>query len=331
MPGEGKMQGFEVNYEKDLLVVYFDEKISKKTSNVIGYTYSGDGKNIGSLDLNRKEGVRISNLNSSYVNPDEQIVTGTYFSKDSKKKNEFNGTIYSSSANDDRAEGVFVASVFDDSLMFMKYHSFMDFDHFFDFLPEWERKRLEEKMAKKEEEGKSFAHSYRVLCHDVIVMKKGYLFIGEAYYPTYITNSNGRTQFDGYQYSHATIAMFDFDGNKLWDESFLLWPTSKPMTLKELVTAQIDEREGEVTLMCTSQYALWSKKVGTNGLVERDVNVTRANDLSSSESIKRSYPSLEYWYSDYFLGYGYQKIKDKEEELGNKMREVYRLTKVKIE
>ena len=108
---------------------------------------------------------------------------------------------------------------------------FVSLDNFFAFLTEKEQKKIAQKVERKEEKGKTHKVKYRLLIHDVISRQGQYVMVGEAYYPVYRTERvndiygrrgfyTNRVVFDGYQYTHAVVAVFDKSGQLIWDNSF---------------------------------------------------------------------------------------------------------------
>lgn len=115
------------------------------------------------------------------------------------------------------SEGLFLCLAQKENPQFIKFYKYLDLENFLNYLPKKKKEKIEKKKEKKEGKGKDFKINYRIAAHNVIELDDGYLFLGEAYYPTYRSEPipetimiNGRMQnvtryrtvFDGYQYTH---------------------------------------------------------------------------------------------------------------------------------
>ena len=91
---------------------------------------------------------------------------------------------------------------------------------------------------RKEDNDKEFSIDYLMASHEIAVMNDQYIYLGKHItlliaLETYTTTVNGqtvtrtRTVFDGNQYTHATIAAFDDEGELIWDRTFEMWPSYK--------------------------------------------------------------------------------------------------------
>src|SRR5688572_18206957 len=118
---------------------------------------------------------------------------------------------------------------------------------------EKQQEKIEKKKEKKEASGEELNLSFYVTVHDITVKDGEYFFLGEFYYPTYRTESyttmgaNGtmvthyRRVFDGYQYSHASVAGFDMSGKLLWSNTFEMWLNYKPFKVKQFIRMTQEE------------------------------------------------------------------------------------------
>lgn len=251
------------------------------------------------------------------LNERESIVIGTYAYK-----------------NKESTQGFYFAGFVDEELVFTKYHSFTDLDNFFGFLSEERAEKIMEKVSRKKERGKDLKLKYEFLVHDLIRKGDEYIMLGEAYYPVYRTERVYRYYagaryydyvqvFDGYQYTHATVAGFNTNGNILWDQSFPIEET-RLFRLKELVSAW---SEGDNTLLVynhegkINQMAIENDRLvfsGSTRLVDTGFSGDNVRNASLGDS--------EHWYSKNFLFWGYQKIKNSNQN--TKRRNIFYVNKV---
>ncbi|MBC7891749.1 MAG: hypothetical protein H7Y12_06005 [Sphingobacteriaceae bacterium] len=132
---------------------------------------------------------------------------------------------------------------------------------------------------------------------------------------------NNQQVFDGWQYTHAVVAGFDKKGTLLWDNSFEI-DNVKTMKLKEKVRTSI--REGQVALFYSNQGAIRSKVVKGNLVVEGEAEKTFSTVKEGDKIRRNTNDDLEYWYDNYFLAWGYQRIQNEAEG----RRNVFYLNKI---
>lgn len=251
----------------------------------------------------------------------------------------YTGTYSSTKANASHAsEGLFFCEVNEGKVNFANYYNFLDLKNFLSYLPDRKQEKIEKKKARKKKRGEEMKLNYLIAAHEVMVVDDGYLFLGEAYYPTYRTETtttyvNGkpttttRSVFDGYQYTHAVLAKFSRKGDLVWDQSFEMWPYYKPFYAKKFISASISN-EG-IDMVFASYNRIISKSVGFDGAVLAD---SRSNELELSyegDKARYTFTNLDYWYDNYFIAHGTQTIKNKTDDNVKRKRKVLFITKLK--
>lgn len=267
---------------------------------------------------------------------EEKLVTYS-FSKIGDEAYCITGTYSKSSSSS--SQGLFFGILDDKKLVNLRFYNFLDLDDFLSYLPERKQEKIEKKKKKKKKRGKEMTISYYIAGHDVMVQEDGtFLFVGEAYYPTYrtvtTTNSDGTVStqqvFDGYQYTHAVVAKFDLEGELLWDNCFKMYPGYKPFYEKRFLSFT-EESDKNLGMIFTSGTSIISKSVHME-----DGSITREKESNSiefeeSEKVKYSSTNLSYWFEDSFLLFGNQTIKDKDGKFGKKKRSIFFISKVNYE
>ncbi len=254
----------------------------------------------------------------NFLNEKQMILVGTY----NKEK-------------DKDIQGVYTATIEDNKISNVKYTGFSSFKNFFNFMSERQKERMEKKIEKKAQKGKEMEFNYNFLEHNLIFTDYGYIWIGESYYATYrtefyTTTVNGqtvtrsRTVFDGYVYSHATVAGFSNNGDLLWDQCFKLGDF-KTFTLYEFVKAIPGVRR--LLLVYSVGKKIRSMEIEGNNVVQEKENID-IETLDIDKNIIYSYSRIAYWYDNYFLCMGSQKVKDEKADFGKKRKTVYFLNKV---
>lgn len=288
--------------------------------------------------LNEK-GEKDMQLNLS-ENMEKNIVSATA-SKLGDKKYVFTGTYSTKSTN--ASEGMFFCQIDHKRLSFINYYNFLDLDNFLSYLPERKQEKIEKKKKRKEDKGKDYIINYRIAPHDIIQLEDGYILLGEAYYPTYRTETyttttmvNGvattqvhtRQVFDGYQYTHAVMARFDKEGVMVWDEVFELWSAYKPFYVKKFISIA-EQNQNSLKLAFASRNKIYTKEIDFGGVVLTDSESDEIKTGYEGDESRKSFSNIFYWYDNFFLAYGFQKIKnkDKEDDVKRK-RKVYFVSKI---
>lgn len=323
---ELSLQNIQVLEEANEVLVYIIAADSKKESDlyVLNLDEKGGKKGISNLTHNIEE--NISDISSHKLNENAYVHTGTY--SDSR--------VYLS-------QGLFFSKSTNNQVDFIEFYNFLDLDEFLSYLSERKENKIEKKKERKAAKGKELTLNYRIADHELIQLEDGYLFIGEAYYPTYrqenyTTQSviNGvstpqiryRRVFDGYQYTHAVIAKFSKEGIILWDRTFDLYQANKPFKVKRFIKVSEYDTNG-FKLVYSSDYRLYSKYINYEGDILEDEESEQIETGYEGDKTKWSFSNLSYWYEDYFLVYGRQKIKNKEDQSIQRKRKVLFINKVK--
>lgn len=317
------IKSIQVLEESNEVFVYLNVAVSKKQREVYVVRLDDQGKKKSQYHLTQDIDKNLTSLSARSVGGGNYIFTGTYSDKGIST-----------------SQGLFFCKAYNGELDFIEFYNFTDLDNFLTYLPERKQKKLEKKKKRKNKKGKEFKIDYRIAEHEIQVLDDGYLVLGEAYYPTYRTETytayvNGnpvmrtRRVFDGYQYTHAVLAKFDNDGKMEWDQTFEMFPASKPFYVKRFI-ATPENIEDAITMVFASGTRITSKTVNFDGVVVEDKESEQMELENESAEIKWSNSNLSYWYDDYFLAYGFQKIKDKKaDKRKDKRRKVYFMTKIK--
>jgi len=234
----------------------------------------------------------------------------------------FTGT-WSELANT-RPEGIFFARGDLESLDFIRYTRFSELENFYDFLPPRQVRRIDRKKKKKKAKGKDFTTRHFMISHPIVEVEGGYLYLGESYYPTYRTQEviryrmiNGvstpiytyQTVFDGYQYTHAVLAFFNKEGNRVWDEIFPIVTAHKPFSPKRYISIP-EKPQNSIEMVYSSGYRIISKSFNLDGSLARSFESEAIELPFPGDRTRWSVSDLYHWYGAYFIAYGVQKIKN---------------------
>ena len=315
-----KLQEFQILEESEEVILYV--KGYTKTNEYQFQAIILDNKGLKKQSINLSKGHEkgIVAASMSKKNENTYLASGTYSEKNQRVSN-----------------GIFFASYSGNKSSFLKFYPYTDLSNFLTYLPEKKQAKIDRKKARKKKKGKELLLNYYLAQHEIIEVDGGYVLIGEAYYPTYRTESrttyvNGQatttyvTVFDGYQYTHALVAKFDFEGKLLWDKTFEMWPATKPYYVKCFISIkEYDSRK--ITMAFTSRSKIYSKEINAEGVTTNSKSSEKIQLNKESDKIKWSNANLKFWYDDAFIMYGSQKIKDKESKKMKKKRMVYFISK----
>lgn len=247
---------------------------------------------------------------------DEFIISGTYTAN---KKSGYANGLYTARINDmGRVSAV-------------KTYNFFSLDHFVDFLPKKKQEKLAKKKKRKEAKGNELLYKGRAELHEIYFYENNRYLISEFYYPTYRTESytsNGQTYyrsvFDGYQYTHTLIAALGEEGELLWTHIFDMGIVQKPFYVKRFIRKVINE-EGELELSYANASGLNFIAFDESGTVQKERSYSFIETGKEEEVVKyTSNSDIVYWYDNYYVVSGFQKIKNPNpEKKKKKKRKIY--------
>ena len=310
-------QNFQVLEDQSELFAFITARAEKKTDTyVLRIDKKGNKKDF--FCMTEKYDQVISDISVSKVDKNEFIYTGTYSEKSSASSN-----------------GLFIGKSIGSSVKFIESYNFLQLNNFLSYLPARKQNRVEKKKKRKAKRGKELKFNYLIACHDIIKKGDKYILLGEAYYPTYRTetrtDANGnvttRTVFDGYRYTHAVVAGFDSEGGLVWDNTFKMFPSYKPFHVKKFISIS-EANDREVQMVFSAGTTIHSKTIDNfNGKTINEKQSEMISTGDDEDKLRAATAETDYWYERNFITYGYQKVKNKS---GNKKRKrkVYFINKI---
>jgi len=233
--------------------------------------------------------------------------------------------------------GFFSVLIHDNQEVNSGFYDFTDFKNFYRYLRR--PADLNFRRASNRAEGASGANlsiDHDLLAHDVFKWKDQYVFIAEAYFPEYRTVTTmvydyyGRpypstySVFEGYRYLTTFVAGFDSTGTMKWNNDLEL-RNMLSQNLKPRVIAWEDV-DGLV-LSYTDGGKIASKLIDGSNTID-NTSFTDIASLSPRDKVYRdSNSSIEYWYKNYFLVYGYQTIRNSYQNSRNN-KDIFYLNKI---
>jgi hypothetical protein len=313
--GQSWIESIFYNNKSKLIIVNIRNHIPKKTNNMFVNDYDESGTLLNSTNLqSSNEGRKLNTGKTFSLNNNSKLVIGTY-----------NNTVKGRRANpaffgfEEESTGLYFAKIENNQQKFVNFYNFADFKTFFSYISDKKAARIKLKALKKQSQGKELSFNYKLLVHDVIQSNNQLIVIAEAYTPEYHTVSytsfdaygrpytNSYQVFDGYRYTNALVASFDEEGKLLWDNSFEIW-NILTYNLKERVKVLFDE--DDIILTYSSEGNIASKIIRNNQVIEGKTYTKIETNYSNDKLITDFNSDMEFWYDNYFISYGYQKIKN---------------------
>ncbi|MDX2195242.1 MAG: hypothetical protein NW207_02400 [Cytophagales bacterium] len=303
-------------------VVLCAKNISGKNSTVMLYEYKYSGaktKNIALKPIAKQ--YQLLDARICAAKPNERVVIGTY------GNNRSNG-----------CQGIYFSKILAGKQDFIHYHSFSNFKHFFEYLEKPDKQKIEKKITQKKSRGKDINLNYQIMLHDIIADTQKYVIAAEVYKPLYHTEyqmiwSYGRPIetaieiFDGYKYTHAIIAAFNNMGELIWDNSLIINDITS-FTLAQKVKCTKDSAE-KYTLAYNNLGTVQYKIIKDSTTLEEK----SVADYSFKEEDRTQfdfYSDIDYWYDNYFITYGSQSYKNREEDYVRKRKIIYYFNKIQL-
>lgn len=304
--------------------------------------FADDGRLENTITINPRGKNELLNGRVTTLNNNDKLLIGTY-SQPAKKKTlgEKIARAMAKTTSPTFSNGLYISKISKDGDQeFIQYYPFSSFEKFWDFLRPRTAERAKKRAKRREQEGRSSEMNYNLLVHDIIEKNDQYIMVAEAYYPEYhyetrTTYVNGQPQttwvkvFDGFRYTHAIIAGFNKDGDMLWDNSFEIWDILS-FQLKERVKVLTD---GEDIVLAYSNGGAIKSKVIRGREVLDGKSSTPIETNYSDDKVRMNYNSdMAFWYDNYFITWGYQKIKNTSKEVrketGKRRRTVFYFNKI---
>lgn len=290
------------------------KKVSGKRVNTYLFFLNCSSGNYKVVDINSKINNTLLTVSAAKIGDDRYIVTGTYTTR----------------MKSSVAEGLFISEMENGKVNFVEYNGFSQLKEFTKYLPERTQARMERKREKIESSGKEAVFSILAVHHPTVITEDSYFILAEYFIPTYRTETqtvNGqrtsRQVFDGYLYTHASLVKYSKEGAMQWDRTFELTPNYKPFVPVRFISLARNSTSGNLTMVYSTRNRIASKSIRTDGSVEYDRNSDEILASFEGDNTKQSFSDVDYWYENYFLLHGYQKIKNTTGETKRKRRVYY--------
>jgi hypothetical protein len=296
-------------------------------------SYNADGNLASAIVLNPERHKNFIHGKSVRLNNGNQLIAGTY------------------GRNTEYSRGFFFAVADSTGRSKVNYYNFSEFKKFFSFMRIRKENRIKGRIARRTSKGKQAKFSYKLVLHDLIPYQNHFMLVAESYYPrySYPTYSNrnfynsamgfnpylnqnptyrGDYVFDGFVYTHAAIAGFNRSATLLWDNSFEI-NDIKNMQLEQYV--QVIPKENKIDLAYLFENTLHTKTIEDSLVIAPKKIIPIQQNNAEEDSPKKDGEAnfLTYWYDEYLIASGVQRLRNKALGRFAVERRVFYINKVK--
>ncbi len=291
--------------------VVVDNYLNRRQNAILILQLNNEGDVVNTLSINTAIEKKVLNeARIAYSGGDTLLILGTYN----------NSTDKINAKDEERPEnaGYFICKFVANEEKFINYFNFLEFEEMYKSLNSQTVVELRKKAEKHKKQGEEYSLEYTLLLHKVIPFNNTYVLLSEAYYPEYRTVTNmyydyyGRpvpqtyTVFDGYKYISGIAAAFSPQGELIWDNG---------IEIRDLLTFRLEKyvanypTSKELALFYSKENKLFYKMLSEEGSTSLQ-SLTLESKYKADKLMEDLGSKIVHWYDNYFLCYGYQKIKN---------------------
>ena len=281
--------------------------------------YSPQGDLVRTIEITPKQDIVLIECKITATDKTKFVFSGTYNNRLQNKKSLL-------------ADGFFFAESDTRSLRFLTPTNFLDLENFTSFLSDRKQEYIDKRVERAENAGRVLTMEYLMTIHPIITLSDGYMLVGEAFYPTYVTQEtmvNGKMErrnvFDGYRYTHSVVVKFDINGNRKMDQCLPLKIDYKPKEVSKFVTVNTS-LQNQVSLSYVTDNILTYKVFNQSGTEISQKKCEIVATGREDERLISTTANMRHWYDANFIVSGYQTTKDREGEV----TKVFYLNKVQL-
>ncbi len=233
---------------------------------------------------------------------------------------------------------MYITTTVDETVQNTQYYNYADLPNFYDNRPGGTLRRVTLIQWIFSKFGHDVTYYYQMTEPQIIPCGDNYIYITEFFVPTYgmaptVRVENGKREttlrrvFKGNLYTHALVAKITKQGEMIWSQCIEMNPETKPYYKKQFLNI-LEQNEEFVHLFYADVEKIYELKIDFNGEILSDQVVGKINGLLSDDQVKLSYADLDYWFNQYFISYGAQRIKNTKDKSVKRRRTVIYINKV---
>jgi hypothetical protein len=285
--------------EKGVGYISIKEYINKKKFIIKVFLFNSEGELLSDpLVLKDISDRNILDVSLSFGDKGKRILSGTYTFEESQ--------LYSSWSN-----GIFLAEFENTQQNHINFYSLSDFNHFYEYYDDVRNQKVQERILKDRTKGKLDFVKALIKTHPVIYLNGTYTFIGEGFLPTYRDGGVNKDLFDGYTYTHAFILKLN-DSEKIeYDKCIPMQVDYKPSYLTESLDPRISK--DNLTLYYFFNNSFKTCIIDNKEAIEHNHGEIIRDSEEPNKKVKNSGLKFTYWYENYFISYGLEKIQNQKD------------------
>lgn len=305
----------EISFDQDekQMLIILENYLGKKQNAILALRFGPDGKIERTYRINPAiEGKVINEARIASMAGDTLLIMGTYSNNASRIGGDEDEAGLESA-------GYFITKFIGEKQEFINYYNFLEFEEMYRALSSKAIADLRKKAEKQKKQGGEYSLDYTLILHDVIPFMGNYVLLSEAYYPEYRTETSmyydyyGRaipqtyTVFDGYKYISGIAAAFSPDGQLIWDDGIEI---RNIMTFNLVTYMESYSSQTELAFFYSSENHLYYKMAGSPESDNPLQNISIESKYKGDKLMEDLGSKMIHWYQNYFICFGYQKIKN---------------------
>lgn len=258
------------------------------------------------------------------------------------------------------SQGYYFGSLTSGKNLSMKYIGFTKIDHFFDYMSPKRVARIKSKIKKSQGNNKTYEFKTHVFVHELRENENEFLVVSELYSPEfkqssssaamgysdpsdrgyrdetrqkYVNRSSKLTNTDGashISYYESVVLGLDENGKLLWNQSI---PLSEIETLALEQVSQVYKTKEKGVLLYRNEdnliYKSFDSREGV--LLDSSVVIDTFKEFDEISRHTEKQGSIQHWYGNNFIVWGYQKISNNKYVQADKKRNIFFINKLLIE
>jgi hypothetical protein len=315
------IQDLHYDRDKNHFFVVLGNYLGKKQNTILVLKMDSKGEILNTFRINPViENKVLNQARVACPGYDTLLITGTYHHQASRISGPDEGSVSESA-------GYFICRFAGNEQKYINYYNFLEFEEMYSAMSTRVLADFRRKAEKQKSSDVEYSLDYQLLLHEVISLNGDMVLLSEAYYPEYRTVTNmyydyyGRpipqthTVFDGYKYFSGIAACFSPAGEMVWNSG---------VEMTNILRFELEKYLGhfashdELAVFYYNANRLYYKVIGgdegSGSLQSLNLEQKYKGDKLMEDLGGKTIP----WYGQYFVSYGYQKIRNNRLADGNR-------------
>lgn len=222
---------------------------------------------------------------------------------------------------ENQSTGIFFLKIADGQQKVLKYYDFFKLGTIAGILKPTDLKKYKKEDSVNAKKSKQVMSASFNLAGPVVekITDNEYLFSMEAYRPHYRTETrmdydfygrpypNTYNVFSGYDFFDVIVSAFDENGSMLWNNDLAI---EDILTYSRGRNSEVFIDDDYLTLAYVNNGNIFSQIIDKQKDIDKS-KIKIGTDFAKDQIVEDKFNRIVHWYGDYFLIYGYQKIKNR--------------------